>query len=87
MWKQPSSYEAIAKIGTSVKPVRVDHASEFPLDRGARAPERSVMSEEIERTRVTFDSGGAALVDHLHRPADATGKVPCVVMGGTPKGE
>jgi len=46
------------------------------------AQERSaVMIENIKRTRVTFDSGGVELVGYLHRPADATGKLPCVVMG------
>lgn len=45
------------------------------------------MSAKIERTRVSFDSGGVGLVGYLHRPAGATGKLPCVVMahgfGGT----
>ena len=45
-------------------------------------PERSIeVSEEIKGTRVAFDSGGVELVGYLHRPADARGKVPCVVMG------
>jgi fermentation-respiration switch protein FrsA (DUF1100 family) len=39
------------------------------------------MSEEIQRTRVTFNSGGVELAGYLYRPADATGKLPCVVMG------
>ncbi len=39
------------------------------------------MSEKIERTRLPFDSGGVGLVGYLHYPADATGKVACVVMG------
>jgi uncharacterized protein len=40
-----------------------------------------VVSEKLERTRVSFDSGGVRLVSYLHYPADATGKAPCVVMG------
>src|ERR671910_105746 len=39
------------------------------------------MIEETEQIRVSFDSGGVRLVGHLHCPTDATGKVPCVVMG------
>ena len=39
------------------------------------------MIEETEQIRVSFDSGGVGLVGHLHCPTDATGKVPCVVMG------
>ena len=39
------------------------------------------MSEEIERTKVTFESGGVELVCYLHLPADAAGALPCVVMG------
>ncbi|MGH3086018.1 MAG: alpha/beta hydrolase, partial [Rubrobacteraceae bacterium] len=39
------------------------------------------MSEKIERTKVSFDSGGVRLVGYLHRPADATGRLPGVVMG------
>jgi uncharacterized protein len=30
---------------------------------------------------VSFDSGGVELVGYLHRPADAGGKVPGLVMG------
>jgi uncharacterized protein len=30
---------------------------------------------------VSFDSGGVELVGYLHRPADAAGKVPGLVMG------
>src|SRR5918998_2075374 len=46
------------------------------------AAERSaVMVEKAQRSRMTFDSGGVTLVGYLHRPADATGKVACVVMG------
>jgi fermentation-respiration switch protein FrsA (DUF1100 family) len=40
-----------------------------------------VVSEKIERTRVSFDSGGVRLVGYLHYPAAATGEAPCVVMG------
>jgi quorum-quenching protein AidA len=40
-----------------------------------------VVSEKIERTRVSFDSGGVRLVGYLHYPADATGKVACVALG------
>src|SRR5918995_4582728 len=43
--------------------------------------EESCVSEEIERTKVTFDSGGVELVCYLHLPADAAGALPCVVMG------
>ena len=39
------------------------------------------MIDKAERTRVSFDSGGVELVGHFYRPADATEKVPCVVMG------
>jgi uncharacterized protein len=39
------------------------------------------MIENAQRTRVTFESGGVELVGYFYRPADATGKVPCVVMG------
>ena len=39
------------------------------------------MIEKAQRSRMTFDSGGVKLVGYLHRPADATGKVACVVMG------
>lgn len=39
------------------------------------------MSEEIEHTRVRFDSGGVELAGYFHRPADTDGKIPCVVMG------
>ena len=39
------------------------------------------MKEKIERKRVAFDSGGVELVGYLHRPADADGRLPCVVMG------
>jgi hypothetical protein len=39
------------------------------------------MSEEIQQTRVTFNCGGVELADYLYRLADATGKLPCVVMG------
>jgi fermentation-respiration switch protein FrsA (DUF1100 family) len=39
------------------------------------------MIEKAERTRVTFDSGGVELVGYLHLPAEAAGKLPCVVMG------
>jgi dienelactone hydrolase len=39
------------------------------------------MNEKIERTRVSFDSGGVELVGYLYHPANAGGKVSCVVMG------
>ena len=39
------------------------------------------MSEQPERTRVSFNSDGVELVGYLYRPAHATGKVPCVVIG------
>jgi fermentation-respiration switch protein FrsA (DUF1100 family) len=39
------------------------------------------MSEEIQRTRVTFHSGGMELAGYLYCSADATRKLPCVVMG------
>jgi uncharacterized protein len=39
------------------------------------------VSEKSERIRVSFDSGSVELVGYLYRPAHATGKVPCVVMG------
>ena len=38
-------------------------------------------SGKCRRTRVSFDSGGVRLVGHLHRPADADGVLPGVVMG------
>lgn len=47
----------------------------------SRSREGVRVSEEIERTRVSFDSGGVELAGYLHRPADATAKLPCVVMG------
>jgi uncharacterized protein len=40
-----------------------------------------MVSEKIERRRVSFDSGGVGLVGYLHRPADASGNIPGVVMG------
>jgi fermentation-respiration switch protein FrsA (DUF1100 family) len=40
-----------------------------------------MMGEKVERTRVRFDPGGVELAGYLHRPSDATGKLPCVVMG------
>jgi fermentation-respiration switch protein FrsA (DUF1100 family) len=43
--------------------------------------EKFRVSEEIERTKATFDSGGVELVGYLHLPADAVGALPCVVMG------
>ena len=39
------------------------------------------MIEKVVRIRVTFDSGGGELAGYLHRPASATGTLPCVVMG------
>jgi dienelactone hydrolase len=40
------------------------------------------VSEKPERTRVSFDSGGAELVGYLHHAAgNADGDAPCVVMG------
>ncbi len=40
-----------------------------------------MVGEKIVRTRTSFDSGGVELAGYLYRPADATGKLPCVVMG------
>jgi dienelactone hydrolase len=39
------------------------------------------VSEKSERTRLSFASGSVELVGYFYRPAHATGKVPCVVMG------
>jgi uncharacterized protein len=39
------------------------------------------MGEKIERTMVSFDSGGVELVGYLHRPAGVSGNIPGVVMG------
>jgi hypothetical protein len=46
-----------------------------------RSGEEFRMSEEIQQTRVTFNCGGVELAGYLYRLADATGKLPCVVMG------
>ena len=47
----------------------------------SRSGEEIRVHEEIERTRASFHSGGVELTGYFHRPADATGKLPCVVMG------
>ncbi len=39
------------------------------------------MSEQLELTKVSFNSGGTALTGYLYRPANATGPLPSVVMG------
>jgi len=39
------------------------------------------VSENSERTRVFFDSGGVELVGYLYHAAEADGDEPCVVMG------
>ena len=40
-----------------------------------------MVSEKIERRRAYFDSGGVELAGYIHRPADASGQLPGVVMG------
>jgi dienelactone hydrolase len=48
----------------------------------AVVPEMTVMTSiRSRRTRVSFDSAGVRLAGYLHRPADARGVLPCVVMG------
>jgi phytoene dehydrogenase-like protein/dienelactone hydrolase len=43
-------------------------------------PTRTMESRSVDRTDVTFPSGGASCAGWLYRPADADGNVPCVVM-------
>lgn len=40
----------------------------------------AVQEHSFTRTRVSFDSEGAACAGNLYLPADATAKLPCVVM-------
>ena len=46
-----------------------------------RSGEEIRISEQIQQTRVTFNCGGVELAGYLYHLADATGKLPCVVMG------
>jgi fermentation-respiration switch protein FrsA (DUF1100 family) len=72
---------AVPRLSQDIGGPGISGRTKIRIDR-AYAPERSVMvSEKIERRRAYFDSGGVELAGYLHRPADASGQLPGVVMG------